>query len=112
MATKTYYVGDRPGGAWTFRVLDQRTGAPYNLAGFTSVRALMLDSDNNEVVFPEENAVITDATAGRVTFLWPTESVFDKPGHYVMQLEFNSPSSTRKTTVQDILVRSMGGVTR
>lgn len=110
--TKTYYVGDRPGGSWLFRVLDQRTGEPFNLAGFTTVRAVMLDSDNNEVVFPAENSAITDAAAGRVTFLWPSESVFTKPGRYVMQLEFSSPSATRRTTVQDILVRDMGGVTK
>lgn len=112
METKTYWVGDRPGGAWFFQVLDQKSGAPYNLTGLTSVRAIMLDSDNREVVFPEANAAITDATQGFVNFLWPTESVFTRPGRYVMQLEFSGGNTTRRTTVQEILVRSLGGVTK
>lgn len=112
METKTYWVGDRPGGSWLFQVLDQRTGAAYNLAGLTSVKAVMLDSDNNEVEFPGDNAVISDSATGRVSFFWPDESVFSKPGRYVMQLEFSGVNVTRRTTVQEILVRQLGGVTK
>lgn len=112
METKSFYVGDRPGSSWTFKVLDERTGSAYNLAGFTRVRAIMKDSDNREIIFPDENTSIADTVNGEVTFLWPTESVFTKPGRYVLQLEFSSPSTTRKTTVQEILVRSLGGVTK
>jgi hypothetical protein len=112
MQVKTFYVGDRPGGSWSFQVLDQRTGAPYNLAGFTSVKALMVDSDNREVTFPADNVSITDTTSGLVTFLWPTESVFTEPGSYVMQLEFSGVNATRKTTVQEIKVKELGGVSK
>ena len=112
METKTYWVGDRPGGAWIFNVLDQRTGQPYNLAGFPSVRVLMVGSDNEQIVIADENAAITDPANGVVTFLWPTESVFTRPGRYALQLELYGPSVTRKTTVQDILVRELGGITR
>lgn len=112
METKTYWVGDRPGGSWFFQVLDQRTGSPFNLAGFTSVKVAMLDSDNNEVVFPDQNARISDFANGSVTFNWPTESVFTRPGRYVLQLVFTGDSATRRTTVQEILVRRMGGVTK
>lgn len=112
MEVKNYYVGDRPGSSWTFQVLDERSGAPYNLAGFTRVRTIMKDSDNREVAFPDDNTAISDVTTGEVTFLWPTESVFTKPGYYVLQLEFSSPSATRKTTVQEIRVKTLGGVTK
>lgn len=112
METKTYWVGDRPGGAWFFKVLDQKSGAPFNLTGYTKVRAIMLDSDNREVVFPADNAGISDAASGRVTFLWPDQTVFTKPGKYVMQLEFVGTGSTRRTTVQEIQVKALGGATR
>lgn len=112
METKTYWVGDRPGGAWFFQVRDQKTGLPYNLNGLTAVRAIMLDSDNREVVFPEDNAAITDSTQGLVNFVWPSESVFEKPGRYVMQLEFTGGNTTRRTTVQEIHVKALGGVTK
>lgn len=112
MATKTYYVGDRPGGAWIFKVLDERTGTPANLAGYPTVRAIMLDSDNREIVFPADNVGVTNAMEGTVTFLWPDVSPFTKPGRYVMQLEFSGTNVTRRTSVQDILVRHMGGVTK
>lgn len=112
METKVYWVGDRPGGAWIFEIRDARTGAPYNLSSYEGARAIMVDSDNNVVTFPEDNTAITDRTNGIVTFLWPTESVFTETGRYAIQLEIYGPSTTRKTTVQDILVREIGGITK
>lgn len=112
METKNYWVGDRPGGAWFFTVLDQETGSTYDVGGFTRVRAILKDSDNKEYIFPEANVSVTNALAGEVTVLWPTESIFTKPGLYVLQLEFYAPSSTRRTSVQEIRVRELGGVTR
>lgn len=112
MAVKTYYVGDRPGGAWVFQVLDERTGNPVDLSGYPTVKAIMVDSDNKEVVFPTENIAITNAANGNVTFLWPDVSVFTKHGRYVMQLEFSGETATRRTSVQDILVKRLGGVSK
>lgn len=111
MDAKTFYVGDRPGGARFYRVLDH-SGNPYNLTGFTQVQAIMLDSDNREVVFPDDNTAITDASTGRVTFLWPDESVFTKPGRYVMQLKFTATGSTRRTSVEEFNIKALGGATR
>lgn len=112
MESKTYWVGDRPGPAWIFQVLDQRSGTPYNLTGFPSVTAVMIDTDNRKVTFPADNAVITNPADGVVTFLWPTESVLTRPGIYLLQLEFSGANGTRRTTVQEIRVKTLGGVTR
>lgn len=112
MQIKTFWVGDRPDPVWFFEVRDQNTGDPYNLTGFTSVTAVMLDTDNREVVFPADNTAIIDAASGRVNFLWPTESVFTKPGRYVMQLKFMGGSAVRRTTVQEFNIKALGGVTK
>lgn len=112
METKTYWVGDRPAGAWIFNVLDQKTGLPYNLTQYGGVRVILIGSDNETVLFDDEHTAITDGAGGQVTFLWPTESLFEKPGRYQLQLELYGPSVSRRTTIQDILVREIGGVTR
>lgn len=112
MEIKTMWVGDMPGGAWFFQVRDQRTGTPYNLAGFTTVRAIMVDSDNREFVFPADNSFIRNSAEGRVDVLWPSASLFTKPGRYQLQLEFSGVNAVRRTTVQEILVKELGGVTK
>lgn len=112
MEIKTFYVGERPGGAWVFQIRNNKTGVPEVLSSFHTARVLLLDSDNELVELPEENTVITDPLNGEVTFFWPNESLFTEPGYYVMQLELISDSSMRKTTVQDILVKTLGGVVR
>jgi hypothetical protein len=65
---------------------------------------------NKPVTIPDGSTVISDAASGKVTFYWPSESLFDKPGRYVMQVELDSGTASRKTTVQEILVRKLGGV--
>jgi hypothetical protein len=106
---KTFYVGERPGGSTRFRILSE-AGVPESLASYTQARVLMLDSDNREVEFPNENTEISDPIGGVVTFLWPSESVFKKAGYYVLQVELIGASATRKTSVLDIHVKRLGGV--
>lgn len=108
---KTFWVGDRPGGNWTFQILDSRTGIPVDLTNYLSATVILLDPQNNPVEIPDDYTVITDAPSGQVTFLWPIYSLFDIPGRYLMQVELDSVSATRLTTVQEILVRKSGGVT-
>jgi hypothetical protein len=112
MQIKNYWVGDRPGGAWTFQVLNQRSGAPESLATFRTARVVMVDSDNNRIEFPTDNVAISDPANGVVTFLWPDGSPFPKAGRYVIQLELENTTTLRRTTVQEILVRELGGVTK
>jgi hypothetical protein len=108
---KNYWVGDRPQGNWVFQVLDQKTGVVQSLTAFTTAKVRMMDPRNKEIVIPDLATVITDPANGLVTFTWPQESLFTKPGRYVVQLELSNTNSTRSTTVQDILVRELGGVT-
>ena len=110
MDYKIYWVGEKPGGAMTITVLDDETGAPANLATYNAVRLVMLDSDNNEVPLDDNMTSIANAAQGRVVFVWPTDrSIFTKPGEYVFQLEFTTPTAVVKTNVQNILVKKLGG---
>jgi hypothetical protein len=107
---KNFWVGDRPAGTWVFQVLDQKSGVVQDLTGYTSVTVLLLDPRNKPVELPAGSAVISDAPNGRVAFFWPAETLFTAPGVYVMQLQLDSGTASRRTTVQQILVRELGGV--
>lgn len=111
MQTKNYWVGDRPAGTWVFQILDQNTGLALDLSGYQKATVTMLDPRNKAVTIPDGSAIISSASEGQVTFFWPNVSLFDKPGRYVMQVELDSGTAVRKTTVQEILVRQLGGVT-
>lgn len=111
MQTKNYWVGDRPRGAWVFQVLDQKTGQVQDLTGYTSATVLLLDPQNKSVDLLDGNTFISNATAGQVTFVWPSTSLFTKTGRYTMQVQLDGTGVSRKTTEQDILVRRLGGVT-
>lgn len=112
MNVKNYWVGDRPAGSWTFQILNQKTGEPEDLTPFTEAKVIFVDSDNNQHEFAEEHVAITSAPSGLVVFVWPQESLFTKPGRYVTQVELRGDRAIRKTTVQEILVREIGGVTK
>jgi hypothetical protein len=109
MDYKVYWVGEKPGGAMTITVLDEDTGLPADLSGFIDVKMVMLDSDNREIPL-DGVTTIANGEAGRVVFGWPTDrSIFTKPGEYVFQLVFSTPSATVKTNAQNILVKKLGG---
>lgn len=112
MEIKTFWVGDRPAGTWTFQVLNEKTGGVENLSAYTSARVVMVDSRNREIELPDTATRISNAVLGEVVFAWPPDSVFTESGRYQAQLELVGPSATRRTTVQDILVRELGGVVR
>lgn len=110
MQSKNYWVGDRPAGSWTFQILDQKTGQVQDLGGYTAAQVTLIDPQNKPVDLLDSNCYISNASQGQVTFVWPSTSLFTKAGRYLIQLEVSSPSVTRTTTVQDILVRKLGGV--
>lgn len=109
---KIFWVGDRPGSNWTFKILDQKAGVAVDLTNYNFATVVLLDPANNPVEIPDGYTIVTDAAAGEVTFLWPVYSLFETPGRYVMQVLLEGPSVTRLTTVQEILVRASGGVAK
>jgi hypothetical protein len=111
MQSKTFWVGDRPAGTWAIQVRDQKSGEVMGLGGFTTARVILLDPQNKSVEIPADHVAITNADQGIVTFLWPQESLFTRPGRYVMQVELSSNNNQRRTTEQVILVKELGGVT-
>jgi hypothetical protein len=110
MDYKVYWVGEKPGGAMTITVLDEESGLPADLSIYNAVRLVMLDSKNNEVDLDGGVVAISNPAQGRVVFGWPSDrSLFERPGEYVFQLEFTTPSAVVKTDVQNILVKKLGG---
>jgi hypothetical protein len=110
MQAKNFWVGDRPAGTWQFQVLDQTTGAAVSLAGFSTVTVLLVDPQNKPLEIPAVNVTIADPASGIVTMQWPSDVLFTKAGRYQLQLQLDGRQGTRRTTVQEILVRKLGGV--
>lgn len=108
MEIKNHWVGDIPR-PWFIQVRDQESGLPMPLTGFTTVRAVMRGSDNEEIVFDGDNIGVTSAVLGEIRIIWPPESVFTKPGRYVLQVELVGTGAAYKTTVQEINVKQLGG---
>lgn len=111
MEIKTHWVGDRPQ-PWFLQILDDKSGDPFNMTGFTSARIIMKDTDNRETVFSGENVVMNNITGGEVRLFWPADFEFERAGRYVLQLELSGNGVVYKTSTQEILVRELGGVTK
>lgn len=111
MLEKTVFVGDRPEGQTTFEIRNQNSGVVESLTSFHTARVFILDSDDNVLEFPDENTVIFSAAEGLVRFFWPSESVFTKPGRYLLQVRLEGNTIVRSTTMFHIICKpSLGGV--
>jgi hypothetical protein len=111
MQSKTFWVGDRPAGTWAIQVRDQKSGEVMSLGGYTTAKVYLLDPQNKAVEIPSDHVAISNAAQGIVTLLWPQQTLFAKPGRYIMQVELSGTSTVRRTTEQIILVKELGGVT-
>lgn len=87
MDYKTYWVGERPGGALAITILDKESGLPADISEYSNVVLKMVDGRNREVDTGNATAMISSGVNGRVVFFWPTDvSMFERPGEYVFQL--------------------------
>lgn len=110
MQTQTYWVGQIPSRPMYFNVYNQR-GEVFDLSGAdTEVRLIMLGSDNESIDTSDGTLTIPAAEDGLVRFDWPTEqSLFNKRGEYVFQLEIKGTGRRDYTSRKTIVVRDLGG---
>lgn len=107
-----YWINQIPARPLSILVKNQ-DGTDMNLAGYTSISAKLLGSNNEEINLT--GAVINDSnkSIGKILFSWPTDrTLFEYKGDYVFQLELTGEGKKDFTTTHTIRVRELGKVNR
>lgn len=81
-----YYVGDTP--AEDLVVEPARNGEPIDLTPFDSVEAVLIDPDGATV--PSSGFLATIDDDNMIVVEWPTETVLEQPGMYMLRLTLES----------------------
>lgn len=109
MNISQYQVGQKPFRPLSIRVNDTY-GRPVDLSFYDEFKVRLFGSDNEEVELGNSELQTAGARQGLFTFIWPTDrSLFDKPGDYLLQLEFLGDGHRDFTTEHNIRVREIGG---
>lgn len=98
-----FYVGQKPGFPLVVTVRDIVTDEPKNLSNYTSVEFKIVDPEGADVDTSAGTASISDATGGKVTYVWPNASLFAQEGDYKLQVKLigaNSEDYTGTTTFE------------
>jgi hypothetical protein len=112
MATSisNYWVGQIPARPIAITVRDSN-GRETNLSSYTYFKVRVVGSDNEEVDVSDGTLITAGAGTGRFVFRFPNgRSVFNKPGEYLMQLEFGGNGVRDFTDVHTIRVHRLGGI--
>jgi hypothetical protein len=109
MTISQYWVGQKPAHPITIDVKDS-DGRLVDLSGYTDFTVRLVGSDNEDIDTSGVELQTAGAKYGRFVLRWPsTESLFYKPGEYLLQLEFSNDTNVDFTTTHDIRVRQLGG---
>ena len=110
MEISQYWVDQIPARPLSIQVRDSR-GLPVNLSSYSDFNVIMLGSDNEEIDLTGAELSTAGAINGRFVFRFPTDrSLFNKPGEYLLQLEFVGNGARDFTTVHHIKVKKLGGI--
>ena len=110
MAISEFWVGEIPSKPLEIEVLDSDNNE-VALNAYSTIRARMLGSDNEEIRVDDIVFNRIGTTGGILTLRWPrNRSLFNKSGEYLLQLELNGANGTKEfTDAHTIRVREFGG---
>jgi len=107
-----YWIGQIPARPLSIVVKTQE-GADFNLSGYTTIKTILLDPDNNEVSLSGSTLDSNAKAFGQLRFIFPTDrSLFEKRGDYVLQVELKASDRLDYTTTHTLRVRELGKVIR
>lgn len=98
---KTYYVEQVPVESIVFLVVDE-TNTARDLSSYTSASVFFTDPDGLKIAGGE--AIITDSAKGKVTYTFPSTSVFSRRGEYKVQLRLGNSNRADYTDILSIKV--------
>lgn len=103
-----FWVGQVPAQPMQISVTDER-GFPVDLSRYTTVALKMLDGDNRTIDTSNGVLTVQSALQGRLSYAWPSTSLFSRPGVYIMQLELAGTGVKDITRTVPVRVRRFGG---
>jgi len=107
-----YWVDQIPGRPLSI-VIKTESGVDMDLSAYTTIEAVMLGSDNEEIDLTGSSLNTNNKNIGKIIFFFPTDrSLFNKKGDYVLQLKLTGTNRLDFTSTHTIRVRELGRVNR
>lgn len=106
MSELEYVVNSVPVEPLAFRVYDETGFSPRSLSAYTGAQVVVTGPDG--VLRTGGTAAITDSAGGKVTYTWPSTTLFDIAGDYQVQLKLTNGAAADYTTPRKIVVKGLG----
>lgn len=103
-----YWIDQIPARPLSIQVKDE-DGVDINLSLYTTIEAVLLGSNNEEIDLTGSVLDTTAKSVGNIIFRWPTtRSLFEYPGDYVLQIKLTGTGRLDFTTAHTLRVRELG----
>jgi hypothetical protein len=103
-----YWIDQIPARPLSIQVKDEN-GEDINLSLYTTIEAVLLGSNNEEIDLAGSVLDTTAKSVGNIIFRWPTtRSLFEYPGDYVLQIKLTGTGRLDFTTTHTLRVRELG----
>lgn len=103
-----YWINQIPARPLSIQVKTE-SGEDANLSGYTTIEAVMLGSNNEEIDLTGSVLDTVGKPVGSLLFKWPTtKSLFTYPGDYVLQIKLSGTGRLDFTSTHTIRVRELG----
>lgn len=105
-----YWIDQIPARPLSIQVRTQ-SGEDANLSAYTTIEAVMLGSNNEEIDLTGAVLDTAGKSVGNIIFRWPTtRSLFEYPGDYVLQIKLSGTGRLDFTSTHTLRVRELGKV--
>lgn len=105
-----YWINQIPARPLSIQVKDQ-SGEDINLSQYTTIAAVMLGSNNEEINLTGSTLDSTGKSVGLLIFRWPTtRSLFEYAGDYVLQIKLSGTGKLDFTSTHTLRVRELGSI--
>ena len=103
-----YWIDQIPARPLSIQVRTQN-GEDANLSPYTTIEAVMLGSNNEEIDLTGSVLDTAGKSVGNIIFRWPTtRSLFEYPGDYVLQIKLSGTGRLDFTSTHTLRVRELG----
>jgi glyoxylase-like metal-dependent hydrolase (beta-lactamase superfamily II) len=103
-----YWINQIPARPLSIQVKDQ-SGEDINLSNYTTIEAVMLGSNNEEIDLTGSVLDTAGKSVGLLIFRWPTtKSLFEYAGDYVLQIKLSGTGRLDFTSTHTLRVRELG----
>lgn len=107
-----YWIDQIPARPLSIQVRTQ-SGEDANLSPYTTIEAVMLGSNNEEINLTGSVLDTAGKSVGNIIFRWPTtRSLFEYPGDYVLQIKLSGTGKLDYTSTHTLRVRELGRTNR